>query len=210
MSQFFASGGQSIGASASVLPVKIKDRFPLGLTCLILQSKGLSRVFSQHHSSKSLVLQHSAFFIVQLSHPYITTRKTVTLAIQTFLGKVTSLLFNMLSRFVRAFLPRNKHLLISWLWWPSAMILEPPGHIYAYSWTYTANLNFPKLFLEFSFAHKSMVWSWPTLLCGLALPRRAQISYSPLQNLPQESLTAPLLVHLLFSFTGTCSWEGWG
>ena len=107
MSQFFASGGQSIGASASVLPVKIKDRFPLGLTCLILQSKGLSRVFSQHHSSKSLVLQHSAFFIVQLSHPYITTRKTVTLAIQTFLGKVTSLLFNMLSRFVRAFLPRG-------------------------------------------------------------------------------------------------------
>ena len=75
MNQFFASGGQSIGisASASVLPMNIQDWFPLGLTGLIsLQSKGPSIVFSQHHSSKASILQHSAFFIVQLSHPYMT------------------------------------------------------------------------------------------------------------------------------------------
>ena len=79
----------------------------------------------QHHSSKASILQCSAFFIVQLSHPYITTGKTVPLTRQTFVGKVISLLFNMLSRFVIAFLPRSKHLLISWLRSPSAVILEP-------------------------------------------------------------------------------------
>ena len=67
----------------------------------------------QHHSSNALILQHSAFFIVLLSHPYMTTGKTIALTRQTFVGKVTSLLFNMLSRFVRAFLPKSKHLLIS-------------------------------------------------------------------------------------------------
>ena len=112
MNQFFASGGQSIGvsASASVLPMNIHNWFPLGWTGWIsLQSKGLSRVFSnttvQHHSSKASVLQHSAFFIVQLSHLYMTTGKTIALTRQTFVGKVMSLLFNMLSRFVIAFLP---------------------------------------------------------------------------------------------------------
>ena len=82
MSQFFPSGGQSVGASASasVFPINIQDWFPLGLTGLIsLQSKGLSRVFSKHHSSKASVLQHSAFIMVQLSHPYMTTRKTIAL-----------------------------------------------------------------------------------------------------------------------------------
>ena len=79
----------------------------------------------QHHSSKASVLQHSAFFIVQLSHPYMTTGKTVALTRQTFVGKVISPLFNMLSRLVIAFLPRSKHLLISWLQSPSAVILEP-------------------------------------------------------------------------------------
>jgi len=78
----------------------------------------------QHHSSKASILQHSAFFIVQLSHPYI-TGKTITLTRQTFVGKVMSLLFNMLSRLVITFLPRNKSLLISWLQSPSAVILEP-------------------------------------------------------------------------------------
>ena len=74
MSQFFASGGQSIGVSASVLPMNIQDWFPLGLSGLIsLQCKGLSGVFSQYHSSKASILRHSAFFIVQLSHPYMTT-----------------------------------------------------------------------------------------------------------------------------------------
>ena len=80
----------------------------------------------QHHSSKSSILQHSAFFIVQLSHPYMTTGKTIALTRWTFVHKVMSLLFNMLSRLVITFLPRSKRLLISWLQSPSAVILEPP------------------------------------------------------------------------------------
>ena len=86
MSQFFTSGGQSIGvsASASVLPVNIQGGFPLVLTGLIsLQSKGLSRVFLQHHSSKTSILQCSAFFIIQLSHPYMTIGKTIALTLLT-------------------------------------------------------------------------------------------------------------------------------
>ena len=80
----------------------------------------------QHHGSKAPILQHSAFFIVQLSHPYMTTGKTIALARQTFVGKVMSLLVNMLPRLVITFLPRSKRLLISWLQSPSAVILEPP------------------------------------------------------------------------------------
>ena len=79
----------------------------------------------QHQSSKASILRHSAFFIVQLSHPYMTTGKTIALTRQTFVGKVMSLLFNMLSRLVITFLPRSKHLLISWLQSPYAVILEP-------------------------------------------------------------------------------------
>ena len=112
MTQFFASGGQSIGVSAStsVLPMNTLDWFPLGWTALIsLQSKGLSRVFS---NTKVSILQHSAFFIVQLSHPYMTTGKTITLTRWTFVGKVMSLLFNMLFRLDKTFLSRSKHLLI--------------------------------------------------------------------------------------------------
>ena len=121
MSQF-SSGSQSIGASASVLPMNIQDWFPFRLTRLtVLQSKG----FLQHHSSKASILWCSAFFMVQFSHPYMTTGKTIALTIQTFVGKVMSLLFNILSRFVIAFLPRSKHLLISWMQSPSAVILEP-------------------------------------------------------------------------------------
>ena len=105
--------------------MNIQDWFSLGLTGLIsLQSKGLSRVFS-HHSSKASILQCSTFFIVQLSHPYMTTGKTIILTIRMFVSKVMSLLFNMLSRMVIAFLPRSKRLLISWLQSPSAVILEP-------------------------------------------------------------------------------------
>ena len=80
----------------------------------------------QHHSSKASILWCSAFFIVQLSHPYTTTGKTIALTRQTFVGKITSLLFNMLSKLVIAFLPRSKCLLISWLQSPSTVILEPP------------------------------------------------------------------------------------
>ena len=80
----------------------------------------------QHHSSKASILQHSAFFTVQLSHPYMTTEKTIAFNRQTFVGKEMSLLFNMLSRLVITFLPRSKRLLISWLQSPSSVILEPP------------------------------------------------------------------------------------
>ena len=128
MSQFFTSGGQSIGVSASVsvLPMNNQDWSPLGWTgWTSLQSTGLSSLL-QHHSSKASILRHSALFIVQLSHPYMTTGKTIALRRQTFVGKVMSLLFNMLSRLVITFLPRSKHLLISWLQSPPAVILEPP------------------------------------------------------------------------------------
>ena len=90
-----------------------------------MQSKGLSKSLLQHHSSKASILWCSAFFIVQLSHPYMTTGKTMALTRWTFVGKETSLLFNMLSRLVITFLPRSKCLLISWLKSPSAVILEP-------------------------------------------------------------------------------------
>ena len=88
--------------------------------------QGTFKSLLQYHSLKASVLQFSAFFIVQLSHPHMTTGKTVALTRQTFVGKGLSLLFNMLSRLVITFLPRSKHLLISWLQSPSAVILEPP------------------------------------------------------------------------------------
>ena len=91
----------------------------------LLAVQGTLKSLLQHHSSKASSLRHSAFFTVQLSHPYMTTGKTIALTRRTFVGKVISLLFNMLSRFVIAFLPRSKHLLISWLQSPSAVILEP-------------------------------------------------------------------------------------
>ena len=120
MSRLFTSGGQSIGASTSVFPVNIQDQFPLGWTGWIsLQSKGLSRVFI------TAILWRSAFFMVQLSHPYMITGKTITLTRWTFVDKEMSLLFNMLSRVVINFLPRSKRFLISWLQSPFAGILEP-------------------------------------------------------------------------------------
>ena len=128
MSQLFTSGGQRIGVSAStsVLPTNTQDWSLVWTGWISLQSKVLPRVFLQHHSSKASILLHSAFFIVQLSHPYRTTGKTIALTRRTFAGKVMSLLFNMLSRLVITFLPRSNRLLISWLQSPSAVILEPP------------------------------------------------------------------------------------
>ena len=117
MSQLFTSGGQSIGVSAStsVLPMNTQD-WSLGWTGWIsLQSKGLSTVFSN-----TTVQKH------QFSHPYMTTGKTIALTRWTFVNKVISLLFNMVSSLVITFLPRNKCLLISWLQSPSAVIMEPP------------------------------------------------------------------------------------
>ena len=128
MSQLFTLGSQSIGVSAStsVLPMNTQDCSPLGWTGLIsLLSKGLKGLL-QHHSSKALILWHSAFFIVPLSHPYMTTGKTIPLTRWTFVDKVMSLFFNKLSRLVITFLPRSKRLLISWMQSPSAVILEPP------------------------------------------------------------------------------------
>ena len=90
----------------------------------LLVIQGTLRSLLQHHSSKASILWHSAFLIVQLSHPYMTTGKTIVLAIWTSVSKVTSLLFTMLSRFVIAFLPRSKYLIISWRQSPSAVILE--------------------------------------------------------------------------------------
>ena len=91
----------------------------------LLTVQGTLKSLLQHHSSKASIHQHSAFFLVQLSHPYRTTGKTIALTRWTFIGKVMSLLFNMLSRFVIAFLPRSKRLLISWLQSLSTVILEP-------------------------------------------------------------------------------------
>jgi len=129
MSQLFAWGGQSIGvpALASVLPMNTQDWSPPEWTGWIsLQSKGLL----QHHSSKASILQRSAFFTVQLSHPYMTIGKTIALTRQTFVGKIMSLLFNMLSWLVITFLPRSKCLLISWLQSPSAVILRNANQNY--------------------------------------------------------------------------------
>ena len=123
MSQLFASGGRSIGvsASASVLPM---NSFRMDWVDL-LAVQGALKSLLKHHSSKASILQHSAFFIVQLSHSHMTTGKTIALTRWTFVDKVMSLLFNMLSRLVITFLPRSKPLLISWQQSPSAVILEP-------------------------------------------------------------------------------------
>ena len=123
MNQLFASGGQNIGASASILPMNIQGEFPLGLTgFIILQSKRLSRIFSS-------TIQKRQFFGTQPSlwfnsHIHTWLLEKTALIIWIFVSKVISLLFNTLSRFVIAFLPRSKHLLISWLQLLSARILE--------------------------------------------------------------------------------------
>ena len=128
MMQLFTLGDQSIGASfsASVLSMNIQDWFPLGLTVLIsLLCEGLSGVFSSTTVWRHQIFSAQPFFIVQLSHLFLTTRKTIALTIWTFVGKVISLLFNTLSRFAIAFLSRSKRLLISWLQSPSTIILDP-------------------------------------------------------------------------------------
>ena len=127
MSQLFVWGGQTISFSFSISP---SNEHP-GLISFrmdwldFLAVQGTLKSLLQHHSSKASVLRHSAFFIVQLSHPYMTTGKTIALTRWMFIGKVMSLLLNMLSRLVITILPRSKHLLISWLQSPSAVILEP-------------------------------------------------------------------------------------
>ena len=117
MSQLFTSGGQSIGACFSISPSNEYS----GLICFriywfgLLAVQGTLKSLLQHHSSKASILQCSAFLMVQLSHPCMTTGKTIAMTRQTCVGKVMSLLFNILYKLVITFLPRNKHLLISWL-----------------------------------------------------------------------------------------------
>ena len=125
MSQFFTSGGQSIGvsASASVLPMNIQDWFPLGWTgCVFLQSNRLSRVFSSTTVQKHKFFSPQIFFTVQLLHPCVTTGKSIALTRWTFACKIMFLLFIVMSRLAIAFLPRSKRLLISWWQSPSAVI----------------------------------------------------------------------------------------
>ena len=158
MSQFFTTDGQNIGVSASVLPVNIQDWFPWGLTGLIsLLSKGLSRVFS------NTTVQKHQFFCAQLSsqsNSHIHTgllEKTIALTRRTFVGKVMSLPFNMLSRLVIAFLPRSKRLLISWLQSASAVILEPQKivchcfHCFPICLPWSDGTRFHDLFLNIEF-----------------------------------------------------------
>ena len=129
MSQLFAGGGQSTGVSA--LRISPSREVP-GLISFrmdwldLLAIQGTLKSLLQHHSSKASILRQSAFFTVPLSHPYMTTGKTIALNRWTLIGKEMSLLLNILSRLIIAFLPRSKRLLISWLQSPSAVILEPP------------------------------------------------------------------------------------
>ena len=140
MSKFYTSGGQSTGVSvlASIPSNEYSELISFRMDWLdLLAVQGTLKSLLQHHSSKASILQCTSFFIVQLSHPYMTTGKTIALTRQNFVGKIMSLLFNMLSRLVIAFLPRSKGLLISWLQSPSAVILEPPP-------TYT-KIKFPTI-----------------------------------------------------------------
>ena len=129
MSQLFALGGQgNWGFSFNISPSNTYS----GLISFridwfdLLEVQGTLKRLLQHHSSEASVLHCSAFFMVQLSHPYMTTGKTIVLTRRTFVGKVMSLLFNMLSELVITFLPRSKHLLISWLQSPSSVIFRTP------------------------------------------------------------------------------------
>ena len=127
MSPFFSTGGQKYWSfSFSIRPFnEYSGLISFRMNCLdLLAVQGTLKSLLQHHSSKASILHHSAFFIVQLSHPYMTTGKTIALTRWTFVGKVMSMLFNMLSRLVKTFLPRSKCLLISWLQSPSTVILE--------------------------------------------------------------------------------------
>ena len=126
MNQFFASGGSKYWSFSISPSSEYSGLISFRMNWLdLLAVQGTLKSLLQHDSSKASMLQHSAFFTVQLSHPYMTIGKTIALTKRTFVGKVMSLLLNMLSRLVTVFLPRSKHFLISWLWSPSAGILEP-------------------------------------------------------------------------------------
>ena len=141
MSQLFATGGQSAEAFNEYFGL---ISFRIDWLDLFAVQGPLKSLF-QHHSSNTSVLQHLPFFMVQLSHPYMTTGKIIALTRQTSVGKVMSLLFNMLSRFVIAFLPKSMHLLISWLQSLSAVILCGK-HVLLISWKYLLEFSTHSLF----------------------------------------------------------------
>ena len=128
MSQLFVSGGQSWSFSFNISPSnEYSGSMSFRIDWLdLLAVQGILKSLLQHHRSKASILRCSAFLIVQLSHPYMTTGKTIALTRWTFVCKVMSLLFNMLSRLVITFIPSRKYVLISWFHLPSAVILEPP------------------------------------------------------------------------------------
>ena len=127
MSRLFASDDQNTGASASAcLSSEYSGLISLKIDWFdLLAVQGTVKSLLQHHSWKASILQHSTFFTVQLSQPYVTTGKNIALTMPIFVGRVMSLIFNTLSRFVIAFMPRSSHLLISWLQSPSTATLEP-------------------------------------------------------------------------------------
>ena len=127
-----------------------------------LAVQGTLKSLLQHHNSKASIIWHSAFLMVQLSHLYMTTRKNIALTIWTFVGKVMSLLFNMLSRFVIAFLPKSEHLFISWLWSQSGVILEPKKIISATFSTFPPSICHEVMGLVEITGH--LLWSSPANL----------------------------------------------
>ena len=148
----------------------------------LLAVQGTLKSLLQHHNSKASILLHSAFFIVQLSHPYMTTGKTIALARWTFVGKIMSLLFNMLSRLVITFLPGSRRLLISWLQSPSAVILEPKK--IKSDTVSTVSHLFPKKWWD------RMPWSLFSECWGLS-----QLFHSPLSLLSRVSLVVFAFCH---------------
>ena len=170
----------------------------------------------QHHSSKASILQHSAFFIVQLLHPYMTTGKTIALTRWTFVGKVMSLLFNMLSRLVITFLSRSKCLLISWLQSPSAVILEPRKIKSATALIHGSNIPGSYAILLFiasdsasitSHAHNwvlFLLWLHPFILSGVVSPL---ISSSILGTYRPGEFIFQCPIFFAFSY---CSWGSQG
>ena len=137
----------------------------------LLAVQGTLKSLLQHHRSKASILQCSAFFIVQLLHPYMPTEKTIALTRWTFVGKVMSLLLYMLSRLVITFLPRSNHLLISWLQSPSAVILEPPKIKSVTVWTVFPSIchevmgpQCSKIFTLLSWKKKGQEWEYPQII----------------------------------------------
>ena len=153
MSQLFASGDQSMSFSFSISPSNECSGLIFRMDWLdFLAVQRSLKSLLQHHSSKASILRCSAFFIVQHSCPYMTTGKTIALTRWTFVGKIMSLLYSIPSRLVITFLPRSKHLLISWLQSPSAVILEPR--------------KIKSATVSPSICYESMVFSRPEYWCG--------------------------------------------